>query len=288
MKSHKLTQIFNTLKGLRTIVKYGKERRHGLVQDLAVSAHEYGDYRKVKRDIRAAAPRGDKHPVLVIPGFTSGDSTTAPLRHILKKMGYKPYKWRGGINLGLKDKTAKRLARRLKKIYEKNGHQKVSLVGHSLGGIYARVLAQEYPEMVRDVITVDTPFGVGMDRSTTAPLVVNTIIRLSDAKFSLDNPGIPERMLTPPEQPTTSIFSKIDTVAGWQACLNPETAHTENIEVHASHIGSIWHQETVAAILERLAEPEGQWKPSPHAAQEKTPANPGWKPAGNDWRLFKL
>lgn len=288
MKSHKLSQIFNTFAELKTMATYGKDRRHGLLQDAFTCAQEYRDYRHVKRAIRAQAPVGDGHPVLVLPGFTSNDASTAPLRHMLKKKGYKPYKWKGGVNLGLKQKTATHLAHRLKEIYEQNGRQKVSLVGHSLGGIYARVLAQEYPDLVRDVITVDTPFGVGMDRASTTPFVVNTIIRLSDPQFSLDNPGIAERMLTPPEEPTTSIFSKSDTVAGWTACLNPDTPHTENIEVHASHIGSIWHQETVATILERLAEPEGRWKPSSHAAHEKTPANPNWKPAGNDWRLFRL
>ena len=284
--SSSLSKIFNS-EVFKTAVKYGGYLKEGLVTDIFCCVAEYNDYRKAKSTIRKEAPRGDGHPVLVLPGFTSNDLTTAPLRHILKKKGYKAYKWKGGFNLGLKDKTAKHLASHLKKIYEKNGHQPVSLIGHSLGGFYARALAQEFPEMVRCVITVETPFGIGICNEGADPILVSTIEKMSDPRFSLNNEGMAERLLTPPARPTTSIFSKIDDVAAWQACLNPATQQTENIEVTASHIGGIWHKDTIAVILERLAETKGDWKPSGRASSEKTPPNPRWRPkASKDWHFF--
>jgi pimeloyl-ACP methyl ester carboxylesterase len=272
---------------IKTTVKFGGYWGKGLLPDLFHGAGDYKDYRKAKRGLRKEAPHGDNHPVLVIPGFLSNDMPTAPLRHILKEKGYKPYKWRGGVNLGLKEKTVQHLALRLKEVYEENDRQKVTLIGHSLGGLYARLLAQEFPEMVRAVITVQTPFGVGAFKEAADPILVSTIEKLSDSKFGLDNEGVPERLLTPPPMPTTSIFSKKDDIAGWQACLNPSTPHSENIEVAASHSSSIWHKDTIAIILERLAAPKENWKPSNKASPEKPPVNPGWKPkASEDWRFF--
>ncbi len=201
-------------------------------------------------------------------------------------MGYKAYGWEGGINAGLRDSTVEHLHKRLKEIYEENGHQKVSLIGHSMGGMYARCLAHEFPEMVRDVITMGTPFGIGMNKEATPGWLANTIQFLSHAKYTLKTHGMAERLLTPPDLPTTSIFSKTDGIAGWQACLNPKTPWTENIEVTSSHMGMICNKGVLAILLDRLAQPEGAWQNYKNPSTETPPPNPEWKPAASNWRFF--
>ncbi|WP_273908748.1 esterase/lipase family protein, partial [Enterobacter bugandensis] len=54
----------------------------------------------------------------------------------------------------------------VKELSDKHG-SKISLVGWSLGGLYARQLAKMMPERVRQVITLGSPFA-GDPRSTNA------------------------------------------------------------------------------------------------------------------------
>ena len=245
-------------------------------------AAEYAQFKAGWPELRKQSPKGDGHPVLVLPPFTGNDTITAPLRNTLTEVGYKTYGWEAGSNLGLNDKKAQLLHDRLKEIYEENGRQKVSLVGLSLGGIIARELAREYPEMVREAISVNTPFGIGTDKDAVPPLLAATIQILSDEKFSLKSEGMTGRLVTPPPVPTTSIFSKTDGIAGWRACLNPKSPLAENIEISGSHVGGFWNLEAVSVILNRLAQPEGEWKPLKQPRDYCENPDPSWKksPAG--------
>jgi pimeloyl-ACP methyl ester carboxylesterase len=242
--------------------------------------------RAVRDDVLAQAPDGDGHPVLVIPGFTASDGLTRDLRDVIAEKGYKTYGWEDGYNLGLDEKTADRLGKHLEKIFKDNGGQKITLVGHSLGGIYARELAREYPEMVREVITIGSPFGAGVERGAV-PGALRAVFEWMDVSGPVlrDTEETAQRLLTPPPVPTTSIFSKEDGIAGWEACLNPALPEAENIEVKASHIGLIWDPEAFGVVLDRLAQPEGQWKPFSGVSAEKAPQNPAWKPSGKN--LFR-
>jgi esterase/lipase len=223
-------------------------------------------------------PNGDGHPVLLIPGFTANDGMTLPLRDALREKGYNAQAWGGGRNLGLNDKTANHLREKIEKLFKENGNRKVTLIGHSLGGFYARELAREFPHMVRDVITIGTPFGVGVEKNAVMPPVRALIERLNGGRVSLKDQDMVQRLLTPPPVPTTSIFSKQDLIAGWKACLNPVAPQVENIEIKASHVGLIYSPETFEAVLDRLAQPEGSWKPFKNASAEPPPKNPNWKP----------
>jgi len=238
--------------------------------------------------LRKRAPDGDGHPVLIIPGFTADDGMTEPLRDALKQKGYNVYAWGGGRNLGLDDKTVEHLRQRLEKIFKENGNRKVTLIGHSLGGFYARELAREFPDLVRGVITIGTPFGVGMDKKAVLFPVRKLIEMLTGGKASLSDADMVQRLLTPPPAPTTSIFSKTDVIAGWKACLNPAAPQAENIEVRASHVGLIYSLDTFAVVLDRLAQQEGGWKPFNAASAETPPQNPRWKPGkGSNGDLFR-
>jgi pimeloyl-ACP methyl ester carboxylesterase len=253
------------------------------------AATEFKEFMEQKAGLLANAPKGDGHPVLVIPAFSSNDVPTKPLRQLLQEAGYKVYGWENGFNFGMTEAIAEKVRSRLEQVYRANGNQKVTIIGHSLGGFYARALAQEFPEMVRGVVTVNTPFGIGAHRDQTPAHMITMIQKLGDERYNIDDKDISARLLTPPEKvPTTSIFSKIDKTAGWKACLNPETPLSENVEVSSTHLGSIWHRDTLAVILDRLGQPAGDWKR--HHANDNVykPEHPGWTPGKKaDWRFFK-
>src|SRR5437870_1661144 len=100
--------------------------------------------------------RGDQHPVLVLPGFTASDVTTTPLRWQLRSWGYWAHGWQLGRNLGPTPAVLEGLVDRLLTLHERHG-RKVTLIGWSLGGIYARELARQFPDSVRSVITLGSP-----------------------------------------------------------------------------------------------------------------------------------
>ncbi len=150
--------------------------------------------------IKKNAPQGDGHPILLIPGFTANDKTTTPLCEALKEKGYDAHTWGGGRNLGLTNKKAEHLCQTLEKLYKDNGNREVTLIGHSLGLSHARELAREFPHLVRDVITVGSPFGVGMatDKKSVLPPVRALIEFINGKRISLKDEDTAKRLLTPP------------------------------------------------------------------------------------------
>jgi pimeloyl-ACP methyl ester carboxylesterase len=121
------------------------------------------------------APRGDGHPVLVLPGLIASDMSTRPLRSFLRNRGYAVRGWEQGRNLGLRPGVQDGLTDLLEEMNDTHG-RKVSLVGWSLGGLYARQLAKMMPERVRSVITLGSPFA-GPPHSTNAWRVYELPIR---------------------------------------------------------------------------------------------------------------
>ena len=106
------------------------------------------------------APKGDGHPVLVLPGLVASDASTRPLRSFLKSRGYAVSGWRQGRNLGLRHGVQNAMVDLVQELNDTHG-RKVSLVGWSLGGLYARQLAKMMPDRVRSVITLGSPFASG-------------------------------------------------------------------------------------------------------------------------------
>lgn len=241
---------------------------------------EWGALALAWPDLKKQTPDGDGHPVLILPGFLTTDTYTAPLRNCIAEKGYKAYTWGGGVNTGLSEASAEHLRSHLEKIFAENGGRKITLVGHSLGGIYARELAREYPDMVRAVITLGTPFGAGV-KPDAASEPLRRIYRLfNSGNINIEDPALARRGLTPPPVPTTSIYSKSDGLVDWEASVNPAEPGAESIEVSSSHLGMIVHPPAVAAVLDRLAQPEGAWKPFDKKAYEKHSFGDG--PANDD------
>jgi pimeloyl-ACP methyl ester carboxylesterase len=205
------------------------------------------------------APVGDGHPVIVFPGLSANDASTIPLRAYLDRLGYKASGWNQGFNLGPRDGVLERAKLQLLDMFAARG-QKLSLVGWSLGGIYARELAKQMPDQIRGVITLGTPFA-GSPRSTNAW----RIYQLARGRASLHEANQYDLPAAPPA-PTTSVYSRSDGIVAWQASLqapDPDQPLTENIEVLASHIGLGLNPSAWWVIADRLAQPEGQWKPFP-------------------------
>ena len=198
-------------------------------------------------------PLGDGHPVIVYPGLGAADFTTLPLRNFLRDRGYTPYAWKQGFNFGPKRGVLQGCREQLQQVAARHG-TRVSLIGWSLGGVYARELAKEQPAQTRCVVTLGTPFA-GHPRATNAWRLYEMV-----SGQSSHDPALIEQIRVAPPCPTTSIYSKSDGVVAWQCSINDAAPHTENIEVHASHIGMGMNPLALYAVADRLAQDPQAWQ----------------------------
>jgi pimeloyl-ACP methyl ester carboxylesterase len=200
------------------------------------------------------APKGDGHPVLTLPGFLASDLSMAPMRRYLKELGYDAYAWKMGRNIGGVSRLRAALRDRLAEIHESSG-RKVSVVGWSLGGVYARDLALQAPDMVRYVVTLGSPFANDV-KATNATRLYEAL----SGETVDDNPELSRAIAGDLPVPTTSIYSRADGVVNWHTCLLRPSDTAENIEVYlASHVGLGVNPAALWAVADRLAQAEGQF-----------------------------
>jgi hypothetical protein len=201
------------------------------------------------------APKGDGHPVLTLPGFLASDLSMAPMRRYLKELGYDTYAWKMGRNIGGVSRMRAALRDRLAEIYSSTGC-KVSVVGWSLGGVYARDLALQAPDMVRYVVTLGSPFANDV-RATNATRLYEAL----SGEAVEDNSELRNAIAGDLPVPATSIYSRTDGIVNWRTCLLRPSDTAENIEVHlASHVGLGVNPAALWAVADRLAQPEGQFR----------------------------
>ena len=201
------------------------------------------------------APRGDGHPVLLLPGFLASDLSMAPMRRYLRELGYDAHAWRMGRNLGGVARMRVALRDRLAEIHAAAG-RKVSIVGWSLGGVYARDLALQAPDMVRCVVTLGSPFANDV-RATNATRLYEAL----SGEAADDNPELRAAIAGDLPVPATSIYSRTDGIVNWRTCLLRPSDTAENIEVHlASHVGLGVNPAALWAVADRLAQAEGEFK----------------------------
>jgi pimeloyl-ACP methyl ester carboxylesterase len=201
------------------------------------------------------APKGDGHPVVTFPGLTASDLSTAVLRRYLAGRNYLAHRWGQGRNFGPRPGVLEACARQVETLHQRHGRT-VSLIGWSLGGIYARETARQLPNLVRSVITLGTPFA-GHPRATNGWRVYE----LASGTRIDDLPRDWPSLRVAPPVPTTSIYSRTDGIVAWQCCVQEPGPQAENIEVGASHIGLCFNPAVLYAIADRLAQPEGDWRP---------------------------
>jgi dienelactone hydrolase len=201
------------------------------------------------------APKGDGHPVLALPGFLASDLSMAPMRRYLSELGYDTYAWRMGRNTGGIARMRAALRDRLAEIHSASG-RKVSVVGWSLGGVYARDLALQAPDMVRSVVTLGSPFANDV-RATNATRLYEAL----SGEGVEDNPELRAAISGDLPVPVTSIYSRSDGIVNWRTCLLRPSDTAENIEVHlASHVGLGVNPAALWAVADRLAQAEGEFK----------------------------
>jgi pimeloyl-ACP methyl ester carboxylesterase len=203
------------------------------------------------------APRGDGHPVLVMPGWLAGDGSTRALRWFLRDRGYHAHAWRLGINHGPTAEVVAGVRDRLHALHARHG-RKVSVIGWSLGGIYARELARHFPELVRQVITLASPFR-DPTASTVARLYRSGLIRAPRTPDA--DADVRRRLRAPLTVPTSALYSKTDGIVAWRSCIDDPGHERENIAIRASHCGIGHHPAALRVIADRLAQPEGAWRP---------------------------
>jgi len=210
---------------------------------------------KLLRDL----PPGDGHPVLTLPGFLATDRSTRVLRRYVYEWGYDSFRWRLGRNLGpSKTRNLEQLLEaRLEKLYKETGRT-VSLIGWSLGGIFARELARRRPELVRCVVTLGSPHG--SPKATNAWRLYETLsgIKVDDETIRRRVEQLREPLV---DVPVTAVFSKSDAIVAHDIARLPPSDQVENIGISTSHIGMGFNPIVLYLIADRLRQAEGEWTP---------------------------
>lgn len=201
-------------------------------------------------------PSGDGHSVLFLPGFTSTDRATQPMRSLFQRLGYRTYRWRLGRNKGPTERIAPGLIALIERVIER-ADGPISLVGWSLGGLYARELARAYPTQVRQVITLGSPIQMKRGDRSAASLIWDRVEH-RHVSFGYLDQREPER--PPLTMPATSVFTRTDGVVGWRTCLIQETGRSQNVEVWGSHSGLGFNPAALYVVADRLAQPVDDWQ----------------------------
>ncbi len=194
-------------------------------------------------------PRGNGEPVLVLPGYGSGDGSTIMLKGYLRLLGYRARGWGLGRNHGAVTDTLPRLLRRLGNLSRRSS-QKVALVGWSHGGYLARELARERPDLVRLVITLGTPVVGGPKYTIAARSYRRRGIDIEAMAAEVEK----RNRLAKLEVPVVAIYSREDGVVAWQACIDGQTANIEHVEVKSAHYGFGFSADVYKIIAQRLAQ----------------------------------
>jgi pimeloyl-ACP methyl ester carboxylesterase len=209
------------------------------------------------------APLGDGHPVLLVPGFVGDARSLALLKWFLRGRGYRVEDWGLGRNVGFQRRHVQALEQKVRWLHHTTG-RRVSLVGWSLGGVFAMYAAHRLPECVRGVITLGSPVSTDPQRSDT-PAVVKALYRL------IAHPMGPvahaahvdaRRMRRPPPCPVSCLYSETDgVVPPHEATIDGDPSRHENIRVPGSHVGLGFNALVLWIVADRLAQPEGAWRP---------------------------
>ena len=205
-----------------------------------------------------APASGDGHAVVLFPGLAADHRAMAPLAKHCERLGYVTHDWGRGYNTGPAGKPLAWLRELAAEVADAlpADPKSISLIGWSLGGLYAREIAKAMPERVRQVITLGTPFARLADSTN-----VQWLFELLNGSRSAVDASLARTLRTPLPVPTTSIYSRSDGVVAWQACVGKPGPHSENIEVESSHLGLVWHPDVLRIVGDRLAQRPGHWQP---------------------------
>lgn len=244
------------------------------VRYAALHRSERSTARATAYALRSANRGGD--PVLLVPGFMAGDYSLAGMARVLRGRGYRTYRSRISANVGCTLNAAAALESRIESIAIRRG-TKVSLVGHSLGGMLARGLAVRRPDLVAGIVTMGSPMLAPGAHHVALTAGVEALVRLSRAGL----PGLmseecvagacarqsfeESREPVPAGVGFTAVYSKRDGIVDWRACVDPEA---RAVEVTASHVGMALDPRVIDVVTEALALQEGSRRGSWRSALE--------------------
>ncbi len=220
------------------------------------------------------APRGDGHPVLLLPGFMGSEGSLIALEVFLRNRGYAVQTWGLGRNVGFRPGHASAIEQKIRYMHHESG-RKVSLVGWSLGGVFAMYGAHQASECVRNVITLGSPITVDASGSAVPPLL-KALYRLVAHPLGSAAHSMQPRAKTMREGkmlpiPVSCLYSLSDGVVPPQeATMEGDPTLHENVRVWGSHTGLGFNSLVLQIVADRLAQPEGQWLPY------RPTSVPGW------------
>ncbi len=211
------------------------------------------------------APRGDGHPVLLLPGFMGSERSLVGLEVFLRNRGYAVQTWGLGRNVGFHAKHASALEQKIRYMHHETGRE-VSLVGWSLGGVFALYGAHQLPQCVRCVVTLGSPISVDPEGSAS-PAFVKAMYRLIAHPMGPTAHSMQPRAKVLRERvslplPLSCLYSVSDGIVPPQeATVDGDPALHENIRVPGSHVGLGFNAVVLWIVAERLSQPQGQWRP---------------------------
>ncbi len=218
------------------------------------SVLEFGSFMSLRLLMRHL-PKGDGHPVIVFPGFLASGASTRPMRGLLKDLGYHAYDWGMGRNLTFNPKREAQMHDLLKRTFEKH-KEKVSLIGWSLGGVFAREIAKAHPDYVRQVISLGSPLTGPRHSARARPL-----FEALNGKPTPETRKRLEKLHEVPPVPCTSVYTKTDGIVHWEGSIQDDAPQAENIQVPASHLGLGVNPLVMYILANRLAQEKGTWEP---------------------------
>ncbi len=215
-------------------------------------------------------PRGDGHGVLIVPGFVQDEKAVIPLQKALRRLGYQSQTWDQGRNLGFSKAALASLRAQVEGVAQSTGNR-VSIIGWSLGGIFARELAFEIPDELRLVITLASPFG----RNPHASNMRWLYDLMTKSKVDEIDDEMVLRIRQPLPVPSTAIYSRADGIVAWETCVDELLCDTnENVEVLGSHSGLGFNVQVLCVIADRLAQPRDAWRKMTFASKCFLPPKP--------------
>lgn len=193
----------------------------------------------------------DPPNVLVFPGFGAGDLSTLFLRRYLKTQGFPTKPWRLGVNKGDVEALIPEVQKRTQEVVDEAKGQPVSIIGWSLGGVLAREVARDRPDLVRSVVTMGSPVVGGPRHTKAGPFYQNVL------KKDLDEI---ERKIEERDQrliriPVSALYSRRDRVVQWWACIDRRNRRVRHIEVDASHLSLGFDPKVLRVVADEIRKP---------------------------------
>ena len=241
---------------MKHVTQIGAPSRALLYTEPGRASIEFGTY-LVSAPLLRRAPHGDGHTVLVLPGFLADDHSTMVMRSYLGSLGHKVYGWGLGRNVGPTAEILDGMEALVDRLATSSGGP-ISLVGWSLGGMFARGIGHQQPDLVRRIVTLGSPFRSDAPIGSHAARSFERFAHLHVAHTELPDIDADRGQLA---MPVTAVYTKGDGVVAWQTCIQDDGDRRENVEVPGSHCGLGHNPAAMWVVADRLAQRGDAWAP---------------------------